>query len=58
MAEFGNNIDLSLFDPSQINWDALGATNPIPPPPAAPAPGGGGGGGGGGGWLMTRSAPV
>jgi hypothetical protein len=23
MAEFGNNIDLSLFDPSQINWSEL-----------------------------------
>ena len=48
MAEFGNNIDLSLFDPSKINWDALGATNPIPqpavtPPVVTPSTGGGGG---------------
>ena len=33
MAEFGNNFDLSKFDPSQINWDALGVPNPIPATP-------------------------
>ena len=39
MAEFGNNFDISLFDPSSINWEALNqAANPANYAPSASVP--------------------
>ena len=54
MSEFGNNFDLSKFKLESINWDALGATNPIPQPPSGG--GGSGGGGNGGGTVESYSS--
>jgi len=39
MAEFGNNFDISKFDPSSINWEALNqAANPANYAPSASVP--------------------
>lgn len=39
MAEFGNNFDISQFDPSSINWEALNqAANPANYAPSASVP--------------------
>lgn len=37
MSEFGNAFDITKFDPSSINFEALNTASPIPATPAAPA---------------------